>query len=405
MDRVSNHTYHGRTYKVLTNGNMITVPIDFNWTNTFHGESVRNWKARISRVLNATSDASGTKTLVEAVPGDCFIEYYTQKPLIPDYYRHYAMYGQIVYFNPPVLPAITSLPDVNNQAEGKFYDKLRRAQTSFQGGVFLGEIAQTIHMLRNPALALRKGIDSYLTAIRKGRSRAGKTTKKRNKYLANTWLEYSFGWAPLINDVQDAYKALRHPKRSRPHIIVVADAEVSDVAFGGASGNSVADIQTRFGWRQTKTVSVRYKGAVLCEQESSHNRELKNWGLSLQDFAPTVWEVIPYSFLVDYFTNIGQVINAVSMRKVHLAWGCRTERLASIREPTDALAYLTPNVDAIVIGSKLRLGSMKITVSSFKRSRIGTVDTPSVSFRLPRTGTQFLNLAALARARSSLRNF
>jgi hypothetical protein len=35
-------------------------------------------------------------------------------------------------------------------------------------------------------------------------------------------------------------------------------------------------------------------------------------GFDLKAFIPTVWEVIPYSFLVDYFVNIGDMLEAAT---------------------------------------------------------------------------------------------
>lgn len=46
------------------------------------------------------------------------------------------------------------------------------------------------------------------------------------------------------------------------------------------------------------------------EREVPDNRDWHTrMGLTIQEFVPTVWELIPYSFVVDYFTNIGDVVN------------------------------------------------------------------------------------------------
>jgi hypothetical protein len=46
--------------------------------------------------------------------------------------------------------------------------------------------------------------------------------------------------------------------------------------------------------------------------------------LDLPHFLPTVWDLIPYSFVVDYFTNIGDYLSGLSLRFSDVSWGCKT---------------------------------------------------------------------------------
>jgi hypothetical protein len=46
--------------------------------------------------------------------------------------------------------------------------------------------------------------------------------------------------------------------------------------------------------------------------------------LDLPHALPTVWDLLPYSFLVDYFTNVGDIIRAYSLVGNNLRWCCKT---------------------------------------------------------------------------------
>lgn len=93
---------------------------------------------------------------------------------------------------------------VDNLARANFYKKLRNLHTQFEGYIFLGELMETLHMLRNPFVGIRNLSKDFLDTLRK-RKRAN--PKKWLNDAGSAWLEQSFGWNPLMNDINDAVKA------------------------------------------------------------------------------------------------------------------------------------------------------------------------------------------------------
>lgn len=96
-----------------------------------------------------------------------------------------------------------------------FLSNCRNAQTTFQGGVFVGEIRETLHQIIRPAKSIRKLINSYYTdakhrtrKMRSGRRYTPIRITDANKVLSDTWLEYSFGLSPLLQDVREGAQAL-----------------------------------------------------------------------------------------------------------------------------------------------------------------------------------------------------
>jgi len=145
-------------------------------------------------------------------------------------------------------------------------------------------------------------------------------------------------------------------------------------------------------------VTARYKGAVTATVSPPTFAEQA--GFSLSNFLPTVWNLIPYSFLVDCFTNIGQVIDGASLGTVYLSWGCKTIRRVRSRDiaRSNATCVNGLNPRAYISASG---GHSEWVV--FQRSAVSavTVGLSDLSFRVPGIGsTKWLNIAALAHLRT-----
>jgi hypothetical protein len=51
---------------------------------------------------------------------------------------------------------------------------------------------------------------------------------------------------------------------------------------------------------------------------------LRSAGFTLKDFVPTVWELIPLSYVADWFFNIGAVLDAWAFNQSQISWQCMT---------------------------------------------------------------------------------
>lgn len=226
--------------------------------------------------------------------------------------------------------------DVISRVNTRVINQLYDARRLCAGGQILGELRQTINMLRNPAIALRKGLSSYLETV----SRKGKRIKGRRpleRMVKDTWLEYTFGWKPLIRDTQDIATALaervelmRPPKvplyasESVQLPLSVSGTQVGDTAFVGAYSFNyrykVMEVE--------KEASYRVKGAAKTWVASTSSRAL--FGLNIEDIAPTIWELIPWSFALDYFMNVGNIINSLSYPSADVVYLVSTKRYRCI---------------------------------------------------------------------------
>jgi len=121
--------------------------------------------------------------------------------------------------------------------------------------------------------------------------------RRESRAFASNFLEYSFGWAPLVSDVSSAVDILGSPQRGTKK--VTARARANDT-FTGSTNNGTP-------WAPVIMIGQhQFTIAVICEAEV----EVTNPNLSLASqlgFVNPVsiaWEVMPFSFVIDYFVNV-----------------------------------------------------------------------------------------------------
>jgi len=373
-----------------------------------YGYNVPDWKSNIWQCTSATSSLFVEDKRVLRKPGINTVYYKTQYWAIRGQWDREE--GDLITFS---WPSYYTWSNTEVAARSKFLKKARGSSPVFQGGVFLGELKETLEMLRNPAKGLWDGLHDYHRAAKKllGENRFTRVKKRRpgivrptKDALANLWLENAFGWQPLISDVKDAATVLATLLEGRPFECVPVKgvhknesssiSTVSGSPCGGTYGN-VSEIE------YYQSHLVKYKGAVRIEplKPCTMNPSLLGFG-SWRDFVPTIWELIPYSFLVDYFLNIGEVIDGWADQRTHLAWACRVEQWVAYKRilrqypwTNPSFAYLIDH--ATVQAQKLIKRSRKVTRSAVDPTTLAT----GLYFRIPGLGLKWLNIAALASLR------
>lgn len=122
-------------------------------------------------------------------------------------------------------------------------------------------------------------------------------------------------------------------------------------------------------------------------------------GFSLRDWVPTLWNCIPYSFVIDYFTNVGDVVEFYSTdlsSVVGISKSVKREQTQHMVWTLDAQATAALGGGVSWVGSDLgRFTRRRVT---FTRTLVDPV-TLDVRFEaenpLPKP-KKFFNLAALA---------
>lgn len=379
-----------------------------------------NRKSQIRANVNASTPFSAFESLVEAesLEGNFLLK--PRSPLHPqfNYPESYKWKGHFNGLNLPTSLTIhhsqlASVVKADAIATRRLHQEIERAQHQFQGGVFVGQLGQALRMVLSPAKALRSSMASYFTTLKKRGS--GVKPQKRRKVLSDTYLEYTFGWQPLLTDCKEAAIALARLS----HNIEKSKFKVFGEDVIQVSQAAAAVLLTcyfpRFAYNKYTLLAgkaqVLYYGScqgALLNSDGAYSKAnalQQLCGFDLRSFAPTAWELIPWSFAVDYFTNIGDVISAYSHNTSIVKWISRVQILSSERMIRIVPDWPATWADLQSQGyspaswersAEANVARLKSTYRSVDRT-LSIVPFPALSFEIPGFDSmKWINLAALA---------
>lgn len=155
---------------------------------------------------------------------------------------------------------------------------------------------------RNPN-AIRRFLLEMKSAPRVAKSGSGSKVfvpKKLSihKTLADNWLEYSFGFKPLIEDINQCLKALTSRPETTSHVLVVKTGTSFD-------DDTLDEVNT---FKKSTQLSLRYQCNVRISDPNVHLANRMGFLNPLE----AIWEIIPFSFAVDYFANVGDLVSSLS---------------------------------------------------------------------------------------------
>jgi hypothetical protein len=369
---------------------------DVEFTSSFSGMKNPKWRELVLNGGNATTIASGTRVSLKQNIGILSLGYQA-----PGQFIQLQAYGNILMGTDAygiVIPSAddTLITEVDQKVLSGFLKKCKEKQTQFTGGVFLGELRETLKLLRHPAAGLRELVSVYVRNCRRDLRKVREELLLKRR-LADAWLEFQFGAKPFISDIESASAALANLKDKRPLVPVSYTFDREKIPSISNFSTLVYDIPATIEVVKGCKYSRRIKGVVACETEGGPLLRERFFG-NIRDFVPTIYELIPYSFLVDYFTNIGEMIECWSFCQADLAWFCSSKRM----EP-----YVTASAKGNPVSTKYgypvtQLSCTPSTVDyrsvTFYRDAL-PLGLPIFRFKLPGTSTKFLNIGALASLR------
>jgi len=367
------------------------------------GDGYRDWRKRLITGQYCNTLLSAQKTRVKIQAGHAFrtIKVLPSTPANPIRYITNERTGCLTWHIAVAQFNSALITPSDNLAKMGFVKKLLKAQRQVSATVSLGELGETLRMLKSPAKKLREGIRDYTIAQRRRsqrRYRGRWYNERQNRILRDTWLEYQFGWRPLISDIENARKAIAKIGEYKPFKIVSFEAGRESSAQTRHQDSTNGSVRIDYEKENFSQCTTKYKGCVSIDTDPLGFRSAsQNFGFDWQEFVPTVWELIPYSFLVDYFSNIGEILSALSVNTSRVRWMDKT-----IRQTRRSRLYGHTLAPA-TLGANDRLEHEGIWPGSYEFSEVivtrnlytGSL-VPDLQVEIPGIGSlKWLNIAAL----------
>lgn len=217
----------------------------------------------------------------------------------------------------------------------------------WNAGVALGESSQLAKHVGHTATRIAKAYSN----LRKGRwKKAARHLGLRIKDQPGNWLELQYGWKPLLQDVYGASLALSERNE-------VSDWLATVKASASQSSTIISDFRTtgRLAW-WLRSRTDQYRAFVRLDYHPSSFDYLHiPAALGMTNPLSVAWELVPFSFVVDWFSPVGDWLSALdstlgfsflsgSVSKVHR----RTGKYAGV--PTNRY-YVVDNGRRVYNGS------------------------------------------------------
>lgn len=192
----------------------------------------------------------------------------------------------------------------------KIYSQIRGGSNLV---IDLLESSQTLRMLK-AATSVRAMAHEFMEAFGKPRNKRERkffrTASRRSEYLAKKWLEYRYGWIPFMSSIYEILDTIA-TKHVRDGIISVRGTTklefAKDHITTGSGSYSDPTVRTY------STLETRAK--IIARFELDRNLQIHDW-TSLSP-AVIIYELLPLSFVADWFTNVGETLAAYENYWLH----------------------------------------------------------------------------------------
>lgn len=268
-----------------------------------------------------------------------------------------------------------------NEALARFNGKLRKGSASL--GVTLGSWAESRKMIVSRLNHTSGLVDRAYHSLKGSRS---KRKDLGRDPLANNVLEVEFGWRPLFSDIQSALTTVCEdgvpPQWVRASAkFVVANTRRADVSGGY---HLLTDNGTGF-VTVAASVSINNPNVWLLNR------------LGLLNPATVAWDLVPWSFVVNMFVNVNQMISSVT-DEIGLTISDRstTESLKFVNQQS----YISTNDVTMPSGSPpsvkpLRgLTAAATTEVTLKRRSVGAFPKPQWQVKTPKVDWELAVIAS-----------
>lgn len=390
-------------------GQTSTSMVDQSFPNSLNGQKLPGWRKLIARHQSATTGLVKVENRIISRPGSGFTTVKHSTAGV----ANLTMYGylSLPYATAPTLDW-SSVQAAQDKATSIFLNKVHKINESgFSGQVFAAEFGKAVRQLRNPFYNLRGMLRQFLVNMaskKKDRSFMRLTTAQKLSVIGGSWLEWSFGVVPTLNDIEEALKLVDSLGNQDRYIKVRAVASEEISTSGQLLHDYGINSSTKF---EVFTKNLNENECLVVGEVHRPASMVSPMGFAEKarfdflEFVPTVYELIPYSWLLDYVTNVGDVLNTLSIDRSTVVWNSRTTTMIGVKQITgkfnSGYQKTIHGVNYVASG-----GDFGHSLRSTKRITrdVSPLGTPSFRFENKLSPMKLLNVAMLAASNVSTLN-
>lgn len=414
----ANKQWNGSSWVPLASS--LSLVYDYTSNNVRSGDRVVDYQSRIRAGIQAGSPYTLEANRLEKVrEGKCdfIVQDYFQHPMPSrwktSYWQSFSGLGQ----NPNLIPTShlpTALAKADAAALKKTYSKVRSEYQHMNALASIAEFGDVIRQFGAPFASIVDLTNRRLNRLELAkRGLSGSTSFRRIKYaeiVASTYLEYAFGLAPLIKDTKDAAEALaryeyelageakfRARVRSRGLDTAVAHTDLYSSA-------TLSPLIFRHVTKKTTECRVQYICGLSTSFHANYganNRLLRLLGFDPMNVIPAAWEAVPWSWLVDYFANVSDILDAAATTTTGINWINKTVTYRTVtnvmsRYDEAATAKFLPASRRVLPPSDPNLGSYDVVRTTLERSLPLSLGVPPLVLEHPfENAKKLANMAAV----------
>jgi hypothetical protein len=152
--------------------------------------------------------------------------------------------------------------------------------------------------------------------------------RNQSKAIANGWLELQYGWRPLVMDVMGGLEFLKKNGESPKTKIMRAVAVVKFSDETVTSTSLAPSVGTKI---RTRRYDIEMKTCLYYRRKYDVLPTLSSLGITNPAFL--AWELMKYSFVVDWFVHVGNYLSSLdAWLGYDWAWGCTTQGVLASEE-------------------------------------------------------------------------
>lgn len=212
-------------------------------------------------------------------------------------------YWGVLNINVPAPNGVPLPASAKAQLEIKALNALRNGKVDL--GVSFGERKEAAGMMLDRFTKIAKAYRSF----RKGHFRdAARHLGLGWRDAPNNWLEYQYGWKPMLGDVYTAVDNIANKdnaNNSRCYYRVKKGLGL-EIPVDVATSASNMTIFTR----RVNTFHLSCRFDFMPNPDMDMFRTLDEWGVTNPSLV--AWELVPFSFVVDWALPIGDFLNALT---------------------------------------------------------------------------------------------